>query len=124
VGWARWLAAALSVFEAGYMVVDGSRALVRGDYITPKTGPHAGKLGPWAIAVKRIGIDPRSSLMKGVFVAYGLAWLGIVAAFLAGVSWGWAAMLVAAIGSLWYLIVGTLTSAAVVILLLLPGARP
>ncbi len=30
------------------MVVDGSRALVKGEYITPKSGSFAGNLGPWA----------------------------------------------------------------------------
>ena len=105
------------------MLVDGSHALVRGDYITPKSGAYAGRLGPWAALVRAVGIEPRSSVMKWIFVGYGLVWLAIVVAFLAEAPWGWAAMLAAAIGSLWYLVVGSATSAVVVILLLLPGVR-
>jgi hypothetical protein len=123
MSWARWLAAALSAFEAGYMVIDGSRALVKGEYITPKSGAYAGRLGPWAGLARRIGVDPRGAPMKWTFVLYGLAWLAIAAAFLAGARWAWVAMFTAAVGSLWYMIVGTITSALVVVLLLLPGVR-
>lgn len=121
--WPRWIAAALAGFEAGYMVVDGARALVRGDFITPKSGRYAGQLGPWARLVRAVGIDPRSNAMKSIFVAYGLAWIAIVIAFVTEVSWAWVAMLVTAVGSLWYLVVGTITSALVIVLLLLPGVR-
>lgn len=119
----RWLAAGLAALEAGYMVVDGMRALVRGDYITPKSGRYAGQLGPWAGLVQRLGIDPRSAPMKWTFVLYGVAWLGIAIAFAAGAPWGWAAMLVAALGSLWYLVFGTVVSVVVLALLFVPGAR-
>ena len=121
--WARWLAAALSAFEAGYMAIDGSRALIVGTYITPKQGEYAGRLGPWAGLVRRVGIDPEGTFMKWLFVVYGLAWLIVVALFLAELSWAWIGMLVLAVGSLWYLIVGTAASVAVIVLLLLPGVR-
>ncbi|MGH2710185.1 MAG: hypothetical protein ACRDH9_03150 [Actinomycetota bacterium] len=123
MSWTRWLAAGLSIFEAGYMVVDGSRALIKGEYFTPSKGEYAGRLGPWAGLVRRIGIDPNGTPMRLTFVIYGLAWLAITAAFLAGAGWGRIAMLVAAIGSLWYLIVGTVTSLLVIVLLLLPLVR-
>lgn len=45
--WLRWVVVGLVVFEAGYMVFDGSRALVVGDYITPRSGRTLGQLGPW-----------------------------------------------------------------------------
>jgi len=63
VGWLRWVAAALAASEAGYMVVDGLRALLVGDFVTPKSGPYVGRLGPWAELVSAIGIAPRSALM-------------------------------------------------------------
>ncbi|MGH2691053.1 MAG: hypothetical protein ACRDHM_00935 [Actinomycetota bacterium] len=120
---ARWLAAGLSMFEAGFMLIDGARALITGEYISPKSGKYAGKLGPWAVLVRRIGVDPEGVAMKRTFVAYGVVWLGVSVGFLAGFEWAWAAMLFAAVGSLWYLVVGTITSLVVIVLLFLPGAR-
>jgi len=37
----------LAAVEAGWMLFDGSRALIVGDYVTAKSGPYAGQLGPW-----------------------------------------------------------------------------
>ena len=119
----RWAVVALSAATAGYMVVDGVRAFVRGDYITPRSGRYAGRLGPWAGLVSAIGIEPRSTGMKVFFVAYGIAWLAIALAFAVGVPWAWLAMLVAAIGALWYLLVGTIVSVVVIALLFAPGVR-
>jgi hypothetical protein len=108
----------LALIEAGWMTYDGSRALTRGDYVTPTTGPHAGQLGPWQHVVRLVGIAPRSTLMKSIFVVYGLLWLAIIGLFLKGVSWASTAMLVAAIGALWYLPVGTVVSALQIVGLL------
>lgn len=121
--WIRWVAAALAAGEAGFMLVDGVRALLVGDFITPKSGAYAGRLGPWARLVSAIGIAPRSTLMKWVFVVYGGIWLAIVAAFALGARWAWVAMLLLAVGSLWYLIFGSIVSAVVIVLLLLPAVR-
>jgi hypothetical protein len=125
VAWARWLAAALAAFEAGYMVLDGTRSLITGSYFTPSRGAYAGQLGPWTRAVRGIGIEPESRLMKSIFVVYGASWLVVALAFpFMTAGWAWAAMLVLAVGSLWYLVIGTITSALVIVLLLLPGVRP
>lgn len=94
---------ALALSEAGWMVFDGSRALMVGDYVTPNSGRFAGQLGPWASLVSAVGIEPRSTLMKCVFVVYGLLWLAVLAAYLLSMRWAWMAMVVAAAGSLWYL---------------------
>jgi hypothetical protein len=118
VTWLPWLIVGLAAFEAGYMLFDGVRALVVGDYITPKSGAYAGRLGPWANLVKAVGIEPRSRLMKWIFVTYGAAWLAIAVAFVLGLPWAWVAMLIAAIGSLWYLVVGTVTSVVIITLLM------
>lgn len=119
----RWIVAALCATEAAYMTVDGVHALTRGDYITPKSGEHAGELGPWARLVSAIGIDPRSSAMKWAFVVYGVAWLVVVVAFALRARWAWWAMAGLAAASLWYLVPGTIISAAALALLLLPVVR-
>jgi hypothetical protein len=121
--WTKWILIVLAVFEAGWVTFDGARALIVGDYVTPQTGPHAGQLGSWSILVTAIGIEPRSAVMKAIFVGYGASWLLTVGAFILKASWAWWGMLVAAVGSLWYLLVGTLISVIQVILLLLPAVR-
>jgi len=118
-----WIAVALAVFVAGWFVFDGSRALVTGDYVTPKSGPRAGQLGGWAHAVTAVGIEPRSTLMKTIFVTYGLAWLAVAVCFVLGVRGARVAMIVAAAGSLWYMPVGTVLGLAQLALLLLPALR-
>ena len=119
----RWTLVALVVLNAGWMVFDGSRALIVGDYVTPATGPHAGQLGPWSKLVEAAGIPPRSTFMKVAFVVYGLLYLGMTAAFLLktpGARTG--LMIVAALG-LWYLPFGTLINLGVLAWLQLPSVR-
>lgn len=123
MAWLRLIVVALAMGSAGYMVVDGTRALVRGDYFTPSSGEYAGQLGPWAGVVRALGVEPRSTGMKAFFVVFGAGWLAATVAFAFGVGWSWAAMLVLAIGSLWYLIPGTVISAAIIVLLLVPSVR-
>jgi hypothetical protein len=105
------------LLEGGWMAFDGGRALVVGDYVTPKAGQYAGQLGPWAKVVQALGIRPRGALMKGIFLVYGVLWLLVAAAFLFGVSWSWWGMLFLAAGALWYLPFGTLLSVVQLILL-------
>lgn len=114
---------ALAAIDAGYMALDGTIALTRGDYITPKTGDYAGQLGPWARVVRAVGLDPRSTAMKAFFVAYGLAWLGVTVGFVLQQPWAWAAMLGLGIGSLWYMIPGTFVSVAIIAMLFVPAVR-
>ncbi len=121
--WLRWVIVALAAAEAGFMAFDGARALVVGDYVTPRSGPYAGKLGPWTSLIKAVGLEPRSTPMKAIFVVYGVAWLAILVAFAAGTQWAWLAMLIAAIGSLWYLVPGTIISLVIIGLLFVPGVR-
>lgn len=119
----RWLVVGLAGLEAGFMAFDGTRALVTGDYITPKSGEYAGQLGPWTRLVELVGMAPRSTLMKSIFVIYGFAWLLVIVAFALKASWAWNAMLVLAVGSLWYLVFGTIASALVIALLFVPSIR-
>lgn len=114
-----WIVVILALIEAGWMAFDGTRALILGDYVTPKTGKYAGQLGPWSKLVTALGIEPRSTLMKSIFTVYGFAWLILMVGFILNISWAWWAMLFAAIFSLWYLPFGTLMSVLQIVLLLI-----
>ena len=115
----RLIIAILVTFTAGYMLFDGTHALTRGDYITPSEGEHAGQLGPWAGLVESVGIDPRSTLMKTVFVAYGFSALVGVTGYLTAQPWGRSALLLMSVLGLWYLPIGTAINIVVLMLLFL-----
>jgi len=121
--WLGWIVLLLAFTEGGWMAFDGGRALVVGDYVTPKSGQYAGRLGPWSKVVSAVGIEPRSTLMKTIFLVFGLAWIGIMVCFALGVSWAWWGMLICAIAGVWYLPFGTLLSLIQIVLLLLPPLR-
>ena len=114
----RWIAVAVCAVQGGYMVVDGVRALAVGSYFTPRSGKHAGKLGPWARVVSAVGIRPESTGMKVGFVVLGVLWLALAAGWAAGAGWARPAGIVLAIGTLWYLVPGTVISVLVLVLLL------
>jgi hypothetical protein len=116
--WLRIVILLCCAIEAGWMAFDGTRALVVGDYITPKSGPHAGQIGPWQHVVRAVGINPRGRPMMAFFSLYGLVWLGIAVAFGLGRPWAPNAMLVAAVGALWFLPIGTVLSIAQIALLI------
>jgi uncharacterized membrane protein YphA (DoxX/SURF4 family) len=119
----KYIVIALALMEAGWMVFDGSHALITGDYITPKQGRYAGQLGPWTKPVQAAGLDPRSTTMEIIFVAYGTLWLGIIVAFAYNARWARAFMAAAALGSLWYLPLGTLFSCLQLLLLYFISTR-
>lgn len=114
--WVRWPVAVLATVAAGWMIFDGVRALSVGDYVT-----QDGRLGPWAEVVETLGVPPRSTAMKIFFVAYGIGWLVVLGGYLRRARWGRPAMIVAAAGSLWYLVMGTISS-AIQLVLLVAGA--
>ena len=121
MNWKRGIIILLVTFTAGWMLFDGSRALIIGDYVTPQTGEYAGQLGPWANLVEAIGIEPRSTMMKAIFVLYGLS--GIVAVIAYALKKGWArsALIILAILGLWYVPIGTITNVITLLLLLTTG---
>ena len=114
-----WAAAALIVFSSGWMLFDGTRALIVGDYVTASSGPYAGQLGPWSNVFRAVGIEPRSTLMKSIFVGYGLAGLAILVCFVIGLTWARPALIVIAILGLWYLPIGTVTNLIALVMLLI-----
>jgi hypothetical protein len=117
--WQRLLAVVLCAVQGGYMGFDGVRALRTGSYLTPRSGPHAGQLGPWAGLVRAVGIDPESTGMKAAFVVLGSAYLVVAVAWETGAGWAPWLGLALAVGTLWYLVPGTVISAGVILLVLL-----
>ena len=121
--WTAWVVVAIALLVGGFMAFDGARALVTGDYISPESGRYAGTLGPWSGIVEAVGVDPRSSLMKSVFLLYGVLYLGATAAWVFGASRAWLAVVLMAALGLWYVPFGTLLNAVAIVLLLLPPLR-
>ena len=119
MGWKDWIIVILVTFTAGWMLFDGSRALITGDYVTPKSGEYAGQLGPWSNLVKAVGIEPRSTLMKLIFVGYGLAAFVVLACFAFGLSWARTALIIVCVLGLWFLPIGTVTNLIALIMLLI-----
>ena len=121
--WTRWIIVVLAVLNGGWMVVDGSRALLNGDYLTPKSGPRAGQLGPWANIVSSVGIAPRSSLMKWLFVGLGAVYLAAAVALMLGLPGAPTVLIIVAVLGLWYLPFGTLINILVILLVILSTMR-
>jgi len=121
--WLAWVVLVLALIEGGWFAFDGGRALVVGDYVTPRSGEHAGRLGPWARVVSAVGIEPRSTLMKSIHLVLGVGWLGVMVCYALGLRWAWWGMIVCAALSLWYVPFGTVLSIVQIVLLLLPPLR-
>ena len=120
----KWLVIAIALFQGGWLVFDGSRALRVGDCTTPSSGPRAGQLGPRSRVVSALGFEPRSTLIKWLHVILGLTWLVAAVVFLLRPTVGWWVLLLSGIASLWYLPLGTLLSAVVLALLWTPAIKP
>lgn len=119
----KLLITGLVLFTAGWMLFDGSRALIAGDYVTPAEGEYAGQLGPWANLVQRLGIEPRSTFMKSVFVVYGLLALATLGCYWAGYSWAGSALMLVCFLGLWYLPFGTIANLIVFFLMMVRRRR-
>jgi hypothetical protein len=115
----KWIIVILIILSAGWMFADGLRALLLGDYVTPASGEYAGQLGPWADVLQAAGLEPRSTVIKSIFVLYGVTSLIAVAAFATDQSWGRNFLIVMAVLGLWYLPIGTGTNMIALILLFL-----
>jgi len=121
MSWSARIVVVLAFVEGGWLAFDGGHALVTGDYVTPRSGRFAGQLGPWSKLVSEIGIVPRSTLMMSIHLVIGLAWLGMIAGYVARLPRAGAGMLACAIAGLWYLPFGTLLSVVQIALLLGPA---
>ncbi len=113
----------LLVIVGAWMVFDGAHALVTGDYVTPSSGPHAGRLGPWSALVEAVGIEARSTPMMLGFVVIGSLHLLAAVSLALGVGpTGWIVG-VAALSGLWYLPFGTVAD-GIVLILIVSWIRP
>jgi len=121
--WVKWFIIVLAVVEGGWLLFDGVHAFATGDYVTPDSGEYAGQLGRWAKLWEAVGVDPRSTLVKGVHVGLGAIWFVAMISYARNLRRSRGAMLVCAIASLWYLPFGTLISVIQIILLMLPASR-
>jgi hypothetical protein len=72
---ARILVPAIALLIGGWLVFDGTRALTVGDYLTAKTGPRAGQLGPWSHLVAKAGLNAHGLFVKALHVLLGTLWL-------------------------------------------------
>lgn len=120
MSWNVAVAAVLSVALGAWMTFDGARALRTGDYTTLRSGPYAGQLGPWAAVVMRLGIEPRSTAMKILFVVSGIAWLAVAAGLAFSTAGIFQIAIALAIATLWYVPIG---SAIALLVLVLVGAE-
>ena len=118
--WTVWVVAGLVLLNGGWMAFDGGRALIVGDFVTPKSGRHAGALGPWARIPEALGVSPRSTVVRATFLLYGCAYLLAVFGLLAGARFAWSVLLSIAVLGFWYVPFGLLINMVVVALLLGP----
>lgn len=121
--WKNWVITILLLLNAGWMLFDGSRALLIGDYVTPSEGEYAGQLGPWSNLVQRVGMEPRSTLMKSVFVLYGVLALTMLVCYLLGYPWAPSALMAVCFLGLWYLPFGTISNLVVLLLFMMKRRR-
>jgi len=117
------LALVVALQIGGWLVFDGSRAFIVGDYVTRRTGPRAGELGPWSHIVEAVGLQPRGTVVKCLHVVLGVCWLASCVCFFISPHRGWWALLISSICTLWYLPVGTALSLIEIAILLSPSMR-
>src|ERR1043166_2050848 len=99
----RILLLAVALLIGSWLLFDGSRALLVGDYVTRRTVPRAGELGPWSHVVSAIGLHPRGTFVKSAHIALGVCWLASLLCFVLRPPLGWWALLISSVGTLWYL---------------------
>lgn len=115
--WTFLVAIALGGLLGGWMLFDGLRASIAGDFTTG-TGQHSGRLGPWADLLRALGVEPRSAAVKVAHVALGVGWLAAAAGLAFRAAWARWAALGLAVASLWYLPAGTVIGTVVIVLAL------
>jgi len=101
----------LALLNGGWMLFDGLHVIRKGKYFGPE------EPGSWSKIATSLGVNPFS--MGPLFVILGLVWYVSVVGLLLSSSWGWWALLVSAIATLWYIKIGTIISIIVISLLVL-----
>lgn len=62
-----WIVLVLAFLHGGWLFFDGLHAFMKGDYVTPSTGRHAGQLGPWSklfVAIAGLWYLPFGTLLS------------------------------------------------------------
>jgi hypothetical protein len=119
----RVIISLIALAFGGWLAVDGSRALLKGDYFTPSSGTYAGRLGSWANIVTAVGLNPRSLSIKIVHISLGFFWLVALILFWTKPSVGWFILTGCSVFSFWYLPIGTVLCLVELVLLFLPYTR-
>lgn len=114
--WPHWTIVGLAALLGAWLLFDGIRALTVGDYVTATSGPHAGRLGPWASLLRAVGIEPRHVAVKLAHVALGVCWFTACVCVLLRAPWARIAVIGVGVASLWYLPFGTVLGAAAVVI--------
>ena len=109
---AAWLIFGLSLVLGSWMVFDGARKLVTGLY----TGEDTLGLGPWANVVSILGVNPAD--MAIIFILLGTVWIVNGVIVVIGGPWRYERVIAASLLTLFYLVPGTLASAATLALAL------
>lgn len=115
----KWAIVSICLFLGSWLVFDGARALVTGQYVTPKSGPHAGQLGPWSRVLGSVGVNPHGNGAKLLHIVCGGLLCVAGVAFGAGASWACWGVIVGAVAALWYLPFGTVLNVVLIVLVLL-----
>jgi hypothetical protein len=114
--WSVWLYVLFSWLLGWWLVLDGLRQRVLGDYARID-----GRLGPWADLATAAGIDPQRLGMA--FVALGFGLIGASFGVLLRRRWGFGAALFTAAAGLLYLGFGTPAAFLCLVCLLLKPTR-
>ncbi len=106
----KWIAIFLALLNGGFMLFDGIHVLLKGKYIGPE------KPGPWANLFYKLNIDVFK--LGPLFICFGLLWLVWLYSLVTQQSWSYTLGVAVCIATLWYLPVGTLFAAIILVLLL------
>lgn len=107
---AAFLAAALALLDGGYMIADAVHRFLTGDFFRIDR-----QLDPWSGIVSGLGGDPLA--MGPIFLLVGAAQALAGSALLVRRQWGYAPTFLMALGTLWYLVFGRLSSGVQIALL-------
>ena len=92
----------LAVLNGGWMIFDGVHVIKKGKYFGPP------EPGAWSKIISKCGINPFS--IGPLFILLGVMWLISSTGLLLDYQWGYMAVLITAISTLWYIKVGTVIS--------------
>ncbi len=92
----------LAALNGGWMIFDGIHVIKKGKYFGPP------EPGAWSKIISKCGLDPFS--IGPLFILLGAMWLVSSVGLVLEFQWGYVALLITAISTLWYIKVGTIIS--------------